>query len=649
MATSKKVINIPKYSGASTDVPFDKWLRLFEVRTAAAEWTERDKLCYFSDYLAEEEGEAMAASVPGITTPQVPAAEDGAPSTIDPSKTRKPKKRKGHRAGSTKEPKGNKQSIMTPMNGNDEERAPGVPTPSVATTPKSTHVLSSSSQSTTPTSLPGESRSDLDRRAPFSDRNADTSASTNGSSIASPVSSAPRASEIRGMNHQQAEQERGPRRGREKDRSKGKPRSELVQPQDKSIATSAVPESFSPSSEEQKSVSSLTQAKPEENDEPQQASLKDATSTSERSKPLMAPPFCYSFVVTAALLFAGANYRIYTFLGIPYAQPPVHNLRFRLPLPYSENSSVVPATLECPPCPQRGWFSPINEGWEGAEECLHLNVWTPCAETTTGGGCAKLPVLLFLFAEGFQTGSNMRFDGSLLAASQNLVVIAPNFRIGVLGFFHKDGHEMPGNLALHDQELVIKWVEDHADLFGGNWNNTVLMGAATGAWSIGAHLVSMNPFWRWRTQRIHSASPSAFADAIGCGQNQSSSICFTNMPLEIVMEAGRLFPFGPYYESRLLPQAPWHMARRFNIIEKQTELLEFLVARAIGQAECRFQSFAEHGVDLSDFSLLSCPPVLVRPVIWAAMMKAPRQQNEVDSGYFQSSSWSHDYPDLVLG
>nr|XP_037290926.1 acetylcholinesterase-like [Rhipicephalus microplus] len=335
----------------------------------------------------------MASSVPGITTPQVPAAEDGAPSTIDPSKTRKPKKRKGHRAGSTKEPKGHKQSIMTPMNGNE-------------------------------------------------------------------------------------------------------------------------------------------------------------------SKPLMAPPFCYSFVVTTVLLFAGgavvgllmwlqadhvevrtksgstvrgfrsyvANYRIYTFLGIPYAQPPVHNLRFRLPLPYSENSSVVPATLECPPCPQRGWFSPINEGWEGAEECLHLNVWTPCAETTTGGGCAKLPVLLFLFAEGFQTGSNMRFDGSLLAASQNLVVIAPNFRIGVLGFFHKDGHEMPGNLALHDQELVIKWVEDHADLFGGNWNNTVLMGATT---------------------------------------------------------------------DRVLP--------------------------------CLFVG------DLGSHD------------------EGSRQQNEVDSGYFQSSSWSHDYPDLVLG
>lgn len=56
MATSKKVINIPKFSGAPEDVPFDKWLRLFDVKTAAAAWTERDKLCHFSDYL---EGEAF--------------------------------------------------------------------------------------------------------------------------------------------------------------------------------------------------------------------------------------------------------------------------------------------------------------------------------------------------------------------------------------------------------------------------------------------------------------------------------------------------------------------------------------------------------------------------------------------------------------
>ncbi|XP_075539908.1 acetylcholinesterase-like [Dermacentor variabilis] len=278
-----------------------------------------------------------------------------------------------------------------------------------------------------------------------------------------------------------------------------------------------------------------------------------------------------------------ASHRVYTFLGIPYAQPPLHQLRFRLPVMASENRSVVQATLDCPPCPQKDWFSGSNEGWDGAEECLHLNVWTPCAETTAGGGCEKQPVLVFLYAEGFQTGSNQRFDGSLLAAFENLVVVAPNFRLGVLGFFHKDGHEMPGNLALHDQEMVMKWVQEHVELFGGDWNNTVFMGAATGAWSIGAHLVSTNPVWRWRTQRllllsespfrrVYSASPAAFAEAVGCGQNQSSSSCFTELPLQTVLEAGRHFPFGPNYDSRLLPQAPWHMARRFNIIEKQVIL-----------------------------------------------------------------------------
>ncbi|KAL1471270.1 hypothetical protein MTO96_023780 [Rhipicephalus appendiculatus] len=75
-----------------------------------------------------------------------------------------------------------------------------------------------------------------------------------------------------------------------------------------------------------------------------------------------------------------------------------------------------------------------------------------------------------------------------------------------------------------------------------------------------------------KIRRIHSASPSAFADAVGCGQNHSSSSCFTDLPLQKVLAAGRLFPFGPNYESRLLPQAPWHMACRFNIIEKQVIL-----------------------------------------------------------------------------
>ncbi|KAH7960626.1 hypothetical protein HPB49_021735 [Dermacentor silvarum] len=337
------------------------------------------------------------------------------------------------------------------------------------------------------------------------------------------------------------------------------------------------------------------------------------------SKRILPPSLSYSVAVTVALLFAGgaivgllmwlqadhvevrtksgssvrgyqsyvAGHRIYTFLGIPYAQPPVHDLRFRLPVAATEISSVVPATLDCPPCPQKDWFSGSNEGWDGSEECLHLNVWTPCAETTAGGGCKKQPVLVFLFAEGFQTGSNQRFDGSLLAASENLVVVAPNFRLGVLGFFHKDGHEMPGNLALHDQELATKWVQGKRGP------------VRRGLEQHGPHGCCHWRVVHWRTScqyepgvalahaAVHSASPAAFAEAVGCSQNQSSSSCFTELPLQTVLEAGRHFPFGPNYESRLLPQAPWHMARRFNIIEKQPLLVDTEVEKL-----CLFQVVA---------------------------------------------------------
>ncbi|KAL1471268.1 hypothetical protein MTO96_023778 [Rhipicephalus appendiculatus] len=223
----------------------------------------------------------MASSVPVSTTTQAAAAEDVVPSTTDPSKPRKHKKRKGHRVGSTKEPKSNKPSIMTPMNGNDEEIVSGIPTPSVATTPKSTQVLSPPSLVATPTPRDGDSRNDSDTRSPVSDKSAEPAASTEGSSIASPVSPAPRRSETHSTKRQQAGQEREQCRDREKDRSKGKPRNELVQPQDHPIATTAVPKCSPPRAEEQKTTPSLIQAKTQENDDPQQAPVKDMTSSSE--------------------------------------------------------------------------------------------------------------------------------------------------------------------------------------------------------------------------------------------------------------------------------------------------------------------------------------------------------------------------------
>ncbi|XP_072142875.1 acetylcholinesterase-like [Dermacentor andersoni] len=575
----------------------------------------------------------MASTVPGTATPQVASPEDVVTGATDGPKLRKHKKRRGHRSGSTKEHKDQKRGIMTPMNDHEEEALSLMLTASLAPSPKATAtpLFSAASLPDTPTQRHSDSRSDID----IIDKHADWATATSGvRSVVSPLSPAQTRSEHHVTRRQQAEQEKEQLKDREKEPSKEKPNLQQPQTQEQPVATTELVEWLPPAVEATQpkpmppfiqgsmdAASSNTPkpclgtAKTEDTDGPPLAATKEITSTSESSWRILPASLNYSVVITIALLSAGAavvgllmwlqadhvevrtksgssvrgyrsyasSHRIYTFLGIPYAQPPLHQLRFRLPVVASENGSVVQATLDCPPCPQKDWFSGSNEGWDGAEECLHLNVWTPCAETTAGGGCEKQPVLVFLYAEGFQTGSNQRFDGSLLAASENLVVVAPNFRLGVLGFFHKDGHEMPGNLALHDQELVVKWVQEHVELFGGDWNNTVFMGAATGAWSIGAHLVSTNPVWRWRTQRlllhsespfrrVYTANPAAFAEAVGCGQNQSSSSCFTELPLQTVLEAGRHFPFGPNYECRLLPQAPWHMARRFNIIEKQVIL-----------------------------------------------------------------------------
>ncbi|KAK8773118.1 hypothetical protein V5799_012363 [Amblyomma americanum] len=185
------------------------------------------------------------------------------------------------------------------------------------------------------------------------------------------------------------------------------------------------------------------------------------------------------------------NRWVYTFLGIEYAQPPVHNLRFRQPLPVVENSSVITATSKGPPCPQRDWFAAkvgTDGGWQGAEDCLHLNLWTPCIPNAEKADKCGKPVLIFLFAEGFQTGSNTRFDGSLLAATGDVVVVAPNFRLGVLlgtvfnegsplfEILAQEGDESDSYMRIALRELLTTYGVDNpaklVDLYAqGSWGS----------------------------------------------------------------------------------------------------------------------------------------------------------------------------------
>jgi para-nitrobenzyl esterase len=168
------------------------------------------------------------------------------------------------------------------------------------------------------------------------------------------------------------------------------------------------------------------------------------------------------------------------FLGIPYALPPVGELRWRPPQPIGKWNGVRKATEfsgACPQLPAR-WFPTIAWG----ENCLYLNVWTP--DPSAG---KKFPVLVF-----FHGGSNTQGYGQMVPlgptfVQRGLVVVSFNYRLGPFGFMAhpaltaESEHHSSGNYGLLDQLLALRWVRDNIAAFGGDPDRVTAMGQSAGA------------------------------------------------------------------------------------------------------------------------------------------------------------------------
>ena len=175
----------------------------------------------------------------------------------------------------------------------------------------------------------------------------------------------------------------------------------------------------------------------------------------------------------------------YVFRGLPYAAPPVGDLRWRPPQPAAGWPGVLDATRFAPSCPQ-----PPNPALTGpaSEDCLYLNVYTP---TLSDGA---LPVLVWIHGGRFTLGAGRDYDGTKLAAD-GIVVVTINCRLGVLGFLaHPALASRPGgpsgNYGLMDQQAALRWVQDNIRRFGGDPGNVTIAGQSSGGTSVLVHLVS---------------------------------------------------------------------------------------------------------------------------------------------------------------
>ncbi|XP_047035141.1 juvenile hormone esterase-like [Helicoverpa zea] len=181
--------------------------------------------------------------------------------------------------------------------------------------------------------------------------------------------------------------------------------------------------------------------------------------------------------------YGGAEY--FSFRGIPYAQPPLGDLRFKAPQPPTPWNNVRSAKEFGNNCLQYDLF--IDKGKRsGDEDCLYLNVYTP--EITPS---EPLPVMVWIHGGGFVSGSgDDAIYGPKFLVRHGVILVTINYRLEVLGFLSLDTEEVPGNAGMKDQVAALRWVNKNIANFGGDPNNVTIFGESAGGVSVSYQVIS---------------------------------------------------------------------------------------------------------------------------------------------------------------
>jgi para-nitrobenzyl esterase len=282
------------------------------------------------------------------------------------------------------------------------------------------------------------------------------------------------------------------------------------------------------------------------------------------------------------------NERTREFLGIPFAAPPVGPLRWRPPAPVVPWSGVLDATSFGPACAQ---LASIQGPASDAEDCLHLNVWTPDPAPKK-----PLPVMVWFHGGANEQGAagdavpfpgvpGRFYDGHVLAQEHHVVVVTVDYRLNVFGFLglaalgaEDPGYPYAGNQGLLDQRAALEWVQANIGAFGGNPKKVAIFGESAGSQDVclqvaapGSHGLFARAIsesggctTRTRTAAEGAAAAAAFASAAGC-DGPDALACLRQMSasdLLAVLESqsgGGFFPtltFGPIVDGGFLPEQP---------------------------------------------------------------------------------------------
>ncbi|VDC05628.1 unnamed protein product [Peniophora sp. CBMAI 1063] len=271
-------------------------------------------------------------------------------------------------------------------------------------------------------------------------------------------------------------------------------------------------------------------------------------------------------------------------LGIPFAKPPVGDLRFSLPELVDPYAGTYTATTFGPECPQQSGDSPpvsllpaetlefVANLTAGAtvdedEDCLTVNVIAPQGISTK----SKLPVVVWIYGGGFETGSSASYDGTVIversiAINEPVIYVSLNYRLSAWGFIASQEVKDAGvtNLGSRDQRMALRWIQKYISHFGGDSSKVTIWGESAGALSVGVQMVANNGNNEglFRAAFMMSGSPppvgdvlhgqkyyDALVNATGCSGSSDTLQCLREVPYEELKEAVNQGPNIFAYQS----------------------------------------------------------------------------------------------------
>jgi len=261
---------------------------------------------------------------------------------------------------------------------------------------------------------------------------------------------------------------------------------------------------------------------------------------------------------------------LHMFLGIPYAAPPVGNLRWKPPKDHVRWFMPLDATRFGSHCPQVASVFGIASV---TEDCLFLNIFTPNDETSDGSS-RGYPVMVWIHGGVFTVGESDDYI-PLKLVQHGVIVVTINYRLGALGFLAhpalsaESPDHISGNYGLMDQQFALKWVQRNIAAFGGNPHNVTIFGESAGGRSVFLQLASPMATGLFRRGIVQSGAyfglsvpalpdeeshGQAFAASVGC--NDQSAHCLRSKSVKKILENWGLFDSSANVDGKVLPQSP---------------------------------------------------------------------------------------------